>query len=398
MTAIESLEPRLNQARRVALVVGAVAIALCGLGALHDPTQFFRSYLFAYMFWIGIPLGCISIVMLHHLVGGGWGLVIRRLLESGSRTFVPLAVLFIPLLFGLSRLYLWAQPALVAADPILRQKQFYLNAPFFVLRAIIYFGSWISLAHFLNKWSLEQDRTANPALTRRLEALSAPGILVWGVTVTFASVDWVLSLEPHWFSSIYGMLFMMVQTLAGMAFVIVVVMLLSDMEPLSRVISPAQYNDLGNLLLMFVMLWAYLSFSQYLIVWSGNLQEEIPWYTTRTSGGWAWLAVMLILFHFAAPFSLLLLRPVKRKIQVLGAVALALLLMTFADLYWLVVPAFDRSGPRFHWMDFMAPLGIGGIWVASFISQLKGKSLLPLHDPRFDIGPVSETSMEASTE
>ena len=207
--------------------------ALCAI-----PTQFFRSYLFAYLFWIGIALGCVALVMLHHLVGGAWGFVIRRLLESGSRTFLLLAVLFLPLLFGLPRLYLWAQPASVAADPILQQKQFYLNPQFFILRAILYFGAWISLAYFLNKWSFEQDRTANPSISRRLEALSGPGLVVYGLTVTFASVDWVLSLEPHWFSTIYGMLFMVVEVLAAMAFVIVVCMLFANYEPLSSEISP----------------------------------------------------------------------------------------------------------------------------------------------------------------
>jgi hypothetical protein len=384
MSPPELLEPKLGRARRAALVLGGAALALCAAGAFANPTQFFRSYLFAYLFWIGIALGCFAIVMLHHMVGGAWGFLIRRLLESGTRTFLPLAALFIPLLFGLPRLYLWAQPATVAADPLLQHKQFYLNPQFFILRAIIYFGAWIILAHFLNKWSFEQDRTANPLLSRRLEALSAPGMVVYGLTITFASIDWVLSLEPHWFSTIYGMLFMMVQTLAAMAFVIVIVMLLANTEPLSRAISPGQLNDLGNLLLTFVMVWAYLSFSQYLIVWSGNLREEIPWYAVRTTGGWAWFAIVLMIFHFGIPFLLLLLRGVKRQVEALAAVALGLLLMTLVDLYWLVVPGYEKSGPHLHWMDVLAPIGIGGIWIAAFLWQLKSQPLLPLHDPRFE--------------
>lgn len=384
MSARESLEPRLNRAGRAALALGLLALALCAGGAVRNPTQFFRSYLFAYLFWIGIALGCVAIVMLHHLVGGAWGFVIRRVLESGSRTFVLLALLFVPLLFGLSRLYLWAQPALVAADPFLQQKQPYLNPSFFIVRAIVYFAVWIGLAYFLNKWSFEQDRTANPAINRRLEALSGPGIVVYGLTITFASVDWVMSLEPHWFSAIYGMLFIVAQALAAMAFVIVVVMLLADTQPLSRVISPAQFNDLGNLLLAFVMLWAYLAFSQYLIIWSGNLQEEVPWYTARSTGRWAWLAVFLMIFHFGVPFLLLLSRAVKRRVKMLAVVAFSLLLMSLVDLFWLVAPAFEQSEPRLHWMDVLAPIGIGGVWVAAFLWQLKGRPLLPLHDPRFE--------------
>jgi hypothetical protein len=322
--------------------------------------------------------------MLHHLVGGGWGFVIRRLLEAGTRTFVVLAALFIPLLFGLPKLYTWAQPAAVAADPELQYKAPYLNVKLFIVRAVIYFVVWIVLAHFLNKWSFEQDRTANPALTTRLEGLSGPGLILYGLTVTFASVDWAMSLEPHWFSTIYGMLFMIVQALAAMAFVIVVVMLLAQTEPLSRVALPAQLNDLGNLQLMFVMLWAYLAFSQFLIIWSGNLRDEIPWYLRRATGGWAALAVILIVLHFAAPFFLLLLRSVKRRVRVLGAVSVGLIVMSLIDVYWLIVPGFGESGPHLHWMDVLAPIGIGGIWIAAFLWQLAKKPLLPLHDPRFE--------------
>ena len=384
MNAHESFDRRMDRARVAAFGLGAIALALCAVGAFFDPTQFFRSYLFAYVFWLGIALGCVAILMLHHLVGGAWGFAIRRLLESGSRTYVPMALLFLPLLFGLSRLYLWAQPAMVAADPVLRQKQPYLNTPFFLVRTVIYFAAWILLAYFLNKWSFEQDRTGDPALTRRLEGLSGPGIVIYGLTVTFATVDWVMSLEPHWFSTIFGMLFMVIQALGAMAFVIVVVLLLAESGPQPSRISAGQLNDLGNLLLTFVMLWAYLSFSQYLIIWSGNLQEEIPFYTVRSRGGWAALAVVLIVFHFAAPFFLLLLRTVKRRIRLLASVAVSLLFMSLVDVFWLVVPAFEPSWPRLHWMDVLAPIGIGGLWIAAFLTQLKGKPLLPLHDSRFE--------------
>jgi hypothetical protein len=385
MSAFESLAPRLDRARRAAFLLGVIALAACALGAYRDPTQFFRSYLVAYLYWIGIALGCVAIVMLHHLVGGQWGYVIRRLLESGSRTFVVLAALFVPLLFGLSRLYEWTQSAAVAADPILQQKQWYLNLNFFLVRAVLYFAAWLALAYFLNRWSFEQDRTANPLLVRRLEGLSGPGIVIYGLTVTFAAVDWVMSLEPHWFSTIYGMLIMVVQVLAAMAFVIVVLMLLADTEPLASALRPGQLNDLGNLLLTFVMLWAYLSFSQFLIIWSGNLQNEIPWYTVRATGAWGAIAVFLLIFHFAVPFFLLLMRTVKRRAHMLAGVAVALLVVSLVDVYWLVVPTFERAGPRVHWMDVLSVIGIGGIWIAAFLTQLKGQPLLPLHDPRFEV-------------
>lgn len=384
MNAAGSFDLEINRLQRRALTVGAAGLALCVLGALieHDSVQFFRSYLLAYMFWLSIPLGCMAIVMLHHLTGGAWGFVIRRLLESGTRTLLAMAVLFVPVLFGLSRLYLWAQPAAVAADPILQYKRPYLNPAFFTGRAIFYFAVWMGLAFLLNRWSFEQDRTGEPGLTKRLEALSGPGLMLYGLTVTFASVDWVMSLEPHWFSTIYGMLFMVVQGLAAMAFVIVVAQMLAGRPPLSEIATPADFNDLGNLLLTFVMLWAYLAFSQFLIIWSGNLKDEIPWYTSRATGGWAWLAVFLIVFHFAVPFLLLLSRNVKRRLRMLSVVAGALIFLGWVDMYWLMVPAFAPDRPRIHWMDLAAAIGIGGVWIAAFLSELKGRPLVPLHDPR----------------
>ena len=386
MNTTSSLHSRLDSAQQKFFIAGAAGLALCALGGFANPIQFFHSYLLAFMFWAGIALGCAAIVMLHHLTGGAWGFGIRRMLEAGTRTFLLLAVLFLPLLFGLTRLYLWAQPELVAADPILQYKHLYLNVPFFLVRAAVYFAAWNLLGFFLSKWSAEQDATGDPRVASRLEALSGPGLIIYGLTVSFASIDWVMSLEPHWFSTIYGMMFMVSQALAAMSFVIVVAMLLADSPPLSAAISPAQFHDLGNLLFTFTMLWAYLSFSQFLLVWSGNLQSEIPWYASRASGGWAGVALFLIIFHFAVPFLLLLSRTVKRRMRVLAAVAAGLLFMGLVDLFWLITPAFHRQGPRPHWMDLAAPIGVGGIWMAGFLSQLKGRPLVPLHDTGNEAG------------
>jgi hypothetical protein len=305
-------------------------------------------------------------------------------------------VLFLPLLFGLPRLYSWADPAAVAADPILQYKRVYLNVPFFLMRAALYFALWNLLAYFLSKWSAQQDAAGNPALSRRLEALSGPGLIIYGFTATFASIDWVMSLEPHWFSTLYGMMFMVSQALLAMAFAIVIAMLLSGVPPISDAISPAQFHDLGNLLLAFTMLWAYLSFSQYLLIWAGNLQSEIPWYLSRASGSWAGVAIFLIVFHFAVPFFLLLSRTVKRQMRSLAVVAGALTFMSLVDLFWLVTPAFHPQGPAVHWMDIVAPLGVGGIWLAGFLSQLKSRPLVPLHDPDFDLAAL-HASLEGAS-
>jgi hypothetical protein len=209
-------------------------------------------------------------------------------------------------------------------------------------------------------------------------------LILWGLAITFASIDWVMSLEPHWFSTIYGMIFMIVAALTAMSFVIFVERHLSDYEPLHDSVEPAQYNDQGNLMLAFVMLWAYLSYSQFLIIWAGNLKEEIPWYVTRAFGGWGAVAVVLMVMHFAVPFLLLLQRGVKRKLARLAPVAGLLVFLSLGDVYWLITPAFYPEGPRLRAMDILAVMGIGGVWIATYFWQLKQMPLLPLRDPRFE--------------
>jgi hypothetical protein len=378
-TAAPRLE--LDRLQRRALVVGVVGLLLCLGGALLSPSQFFQSYLFAYLFWLGIALGCLAIVMLHHLTGGAWGLVIRRILEAAAMTLPLMAVLFVPLLFGLHDLYLWARPAAVASDTSLQHKSPYLNVSFFAIRTSVYFVVWIVMAYLLRRWSLMQDRTADPDLPRRLRLLSGPGLALYGLTVTFASVDWVMSLEPHWYSTIYGMLIAIGQWLTGMAFVIIILALLAKSASLADVLSPQSFHDLGNLLFAFIFLWGYIAFCQYLLVWSGNLPEETPWYLHRMAGGWKWIALILIAFHFAVPFLLLLSRDIKRSAGILSAVAAAIVFIHLVNQFWMVAPAFYPRGLHLHWLDFVAPAGIGGIWFAVFIWQLKGRALLPLHDP-----------------
>jgi hypothetical protein len=388
MNGTEALHPNLNRMQQWTLVVGLIASAICVFGAFSDFEQFLHSYLVAYLFWIGITLGCCAIVMLHNLTGGGWGLIVRRMLESATRTIPLMAILILPVLLGMPYLYVWAQPDAVAGSELLQHKSSYLNPTFFWIRTIFYFTVWFTLAYFLNKWSSHRDVAAEPKQTARLRALSAPGILIYAVTVTFASVDWVMSLEPEYFSTIYGMIFMVGQALTALAFVVGVAMLLANRKPLDEAISKGRLNDLGNLMLAFVMLWAYVAFSQFLIIWSGNLPEEITWYIHRLSGGWATVAVLLIVFHFALPFLFLLSRDVKRKMRRLLFVAAALIFMRWVDLFWLVKPAYSESSLAVNWMDFLTPIGVGGIWLATFIWQLKKRPLLPVNDPNFGKNPA----------
>jgi hypothetical protein len=360
------------------LIVGGIALAVCLVGALFSRSQFYQSYLLAYVFWLGIALGCLGVAMLHSLSGGAWGVVIRRVLESGMRTLPLMLLFFLPLLFGLQDLYEWARPAAVSEDAVLRHKSAYLNTRFFFVRSMLYFAVWIGGALLMTKWSRDLDRTADPRLISRLRVLSGLGLVLYALTITFASIDWLMSLEPHWYSTIYGVHFMGSHALSAFAFAILLLGLLARQEPLESALQPAHFHDLGNLLLGFVMLWAYFSFSQWLIIWSGNLPEEISWYLRRTRGGWEWIALCLMLFHFAVPFFLLLSRGIKRRIPALCAIAAAILFMRFLDLFWYTVPAFHPGEFHVHWMDILAPVGIGGIWIAVFIWQLRPMPLVPV--------------------
>jgi hypothetical protein len=361
-----------------ALGIGLIGIGFCVVGALFSSEQFFQSYLVAYLFWLGVALGCLGVMMLHNLSGGAWGIAIRGALESGARTLPLMLVLFIPLLLGLENLYEWARPAALAEDPLLRHKSPYLNVPWFLIRSALYFIVWIGAAVLLTKGSRDLDRTADPRLMNRLRILSGPGLVLYALTITFASIDWVMSLEPHWYSTIYGVHFMGGHALSAFAFAILFTGLLARQEPLSSILQPSHFHDLGNLLLGFVMLWAYFSFSQWLIIWSGNLPEEISWYVHRTRGGWEWLAFCLILFHFTVPFFLLLSRGIKRRTPTLCAIAAAIVFMRLVDVFWYTAPAFHPAELRIHWMDVVAPVGLGGLWVATFIWQFRPVSPPPL--------------------
>ena len=376
------VQNQLKPIQQRALILGVIGIVAGFVGLFLDKAQFFQSYLLGYLFVTGLTLGCFSLLMLHHLVGGSWGFAIRRPLEAGSRMFPLIALLFVPLLFGLEDLYLWARPDEVAHDELLQHKSAYLNVPFFVVRGAIYFVLWIGLAFLLSHWSALQDDNSNPRHLQRIKLVSGLGLGIYGATVTLASVDWVMSLEPHWFSTIYGVIFMVGNALTAFGFMIIVLARLADFRPTADYVEQRHFHDLGNLTLAFVMLWAYLAFSQYLIIWSGNLAEEAHWYVHRTGHSWKTVVVLLMLFHFAVPFMLLLSRNTKRNVRRLSIIAGAMIFMRFVDLFWMVVPAFHHDF-HLHWLDLATPIGIGGIWMAAFIWQLEKRPLLPLGDPRF---------------
>lgn len=368
-------EADFSGAQRIALLAGALGIIACIVGVVFDRTQFFRSYLLAYVFWISIALGSLGIILLHNLVGGRWGVIIRQFVESAVRTLPYMAVLVIPLLIGIPVLYEWSHADVVARDPILRYKQPYLNTTFFIIRTVFYFLVWLALPFLLRT----RPRGNAPDGSR---AVSGPGLIIFVFTVTFASVDWIMSLEPHWYSTIYGAIFMVGQVLETLAFCIALLFLLSDRKPFASFLESSLYHDLGNLMLAFTCLWAYTSFSQYLIIWSGNIPEETPWYIHRSHGGWQAVAGVLMVLHFIVPFMILLSRYVKRRGRLLARVAVGMIIMRMVDLIYWIVPSYHGSGFALHWIDFAAAIGLGGVWIWLFLSQLKRTPLLDVNDPR----------------
>lgn len=380
-----------------ALLAGAVLLALGSVVAflVGGPVQFFRSYLVGFFFVTGLAVGSLVWLMLGHMTGGGWAMMSRRIFEAATRTLPVVALLFIPLVVSLfvhphgHSLYEWSDPHHVAADKVLQMKaKYYLNAPFFIVRGVFYFAVWLALAYFMNKWSSQQDKTGDPRIRRRMQDLAGPGILLFGLTVTFAAVDWGMSLEPHWFSTIYGLIAMAGWGLSALAFAITVASFLVREEPLADVYAPLHFHDWGKLLLAMVMLYAYFSFSQFLITWSGNLLEEIPFYLRRLRGGWQYVALAMILFHFALPFALLLSRSLKRHGSTLRRVALLLLFMRVVDLVFLFAPASHQGQDQtssIHPMDFVTMLGMTaglvGIWLYFFFAQLAKRPLVPLGEP-----------------
>ena len=380
----QAFRKELDQVERRALLVGAAAAVAAVAGGLADPQQFFRSYLVAWLFWLGLGLGSLAIVMLHRMTGGSWGFAIRRLLESGMRTIPLLALLFVPIAIGMRQLYPWTDEAAVAADLVLLHKSAYLNEKLFLARAALFFLLWIGSAALMLRLSARSDRSGDRKHEKRARLFSGPLVALYGVTMTLAAVDWAMSLEPHWFSTMYGVIFVVGQALSTLAFAIVAASWLGKREPFRRWLAPDHFHDLGNLTFAFLLLWAYTALSQFLIIWSGNLSEETPWYLARTRGGWQAVALSLVLLHFAVPFLLLLWRRIKRDTTLLPYVALLLLAMRYVDVFWLVRPAFRGEGPSVHWLDLAIPVAIGGLWLALFVRGLKGRPLISLQDAHLE--------------
>lgn len=377
----------------MAWIVGTAGALLFAVTAFADRASAFQSYLFVWWFLLGIPLGSIAMLMVHNLTGGGWGELIRPALEGAARLLPLTLVLAVPLLFGMHDLYVWSRPEALDADPLLRSKTWYLAVDFFLLRNAVYFAVWLMLGHLLRKWAFARGPGASVARAERLRPISAIGLLLYGATVTFAAVDWIMSLMPQWYSTTFGFLAGIGQTMCALSFAVAWSAwrmrdavppqhdLPSTRDVAKREIAdvPGLFQDLGNLLLMFVMTWAYLAFTQYLIIWAEDLPNEIAWYLPRVNTTWHDVALFLVAFHFALPFLVLLSRRAKRAPRTLGMLAASLLLVHLVDTFWLVVPTFRPTGLAIAWSDVTAIAALGGVWLAVFlrVSRTPAQATVP---------------------
>jgi hypothetical protein len=382
--ATETYQPpeTVNGIQRLGMGTALVGGVLTVVGFLMSGQErFFQAYLVAYTFVFGIVLGSMALLMVQHLSGGAWGVVIRRPLEAAVRTMPIMGLLYLPIAFGVHDLYHWSHPELVAGDAMLEWKAPYLNTTFFYIRQVLYFAIWLAIGWTLTSWSDEQDRSGDPSLVRKFSRLSGAGLVIYSLTVTFAMIDWTMSVNPHWFSTMWGPLYMVGQALSAMAFVITILILLSQSAPLNRIVTSHHLHDLGKLLFAFLMLHAYLSFSQFLIIWAANLAEEIPHYLVRWDGGFQYLSIFMIVGHFAVPYALLLSRDIKRSFTRLRLIAMWILFARIVDYYWHVAPEFHKDGLNLGMLDFATPVAIGGVFLALFASNLRKYSLLPVNDP-----------------
>jgi hypothetical protein len=369
----QTVQPVLARVQQVALGIAVVGIVGSVIGLVANPSQFFQSYLVAFLYCLGLSIGAIGFSMIHYLGGGRWGAAIGDVLRSGASLFWVLAILFIPIVVGVPHLYSWSNPAVIAADPLLQHKAVWFSLPVWIGRAVLYFAIWILLAYYLDKWFRDWDRTGDPACRRRLRNLSGAGMVLLVLSVSFAMFDWVMSLEPDWTSTIYGLMVLIGHGLAGWALAIFILTRLRHRWPVREFDSWRLWQDLGSLLLANLILWAYTSFDQLMLIWVGNLNDEIPWYLRRMAGGWGYLGILIIVCQFAIPFFALVLRGTRRSPVALGRVALLLVITRFLEDILLVEPDFPTAPLAAHWQDLALVAALGGIWLTLLCRQLQAR-------------------------
>ena len=363
-----------------AFVVGILGVIATLIGLVLAPQEAYRGYLTSYLFWFSISAGCLAVLMLQYVTGGEWGVMIRRPLGAAARALWVMLLLLVPMFFGLVHIYPWNDRADAHFHEIAEAKGWYLNPTFFAIRAAVYFAFLLIWAWRIRVLSLEFYKTRSPftELSRRKWASS--GIVLIVLVLTFFSVDWMMSTEPGWYSHMYGITFVVGCGLSAFAFVTFFLTRLASTKAMGDILRSSHLRDLGNLLLAFVMFYAYVSFSEFLLIWYGNIHEEIPHYLWREHGVWGWLAAAIVLFHFFLPFFMLLMRSIKDRPETIGIVTVIVLVMRYVAIYWTVAPGWYRWNFHYAWPAIASLVGIGGLWLAEFIRQLKGQTIIPIHE------------------
>lgn len=366
----------------IMLAIGLVGLVASAAGAFVDTKQFYYSYLTAFVYWVSVGLGGLFFTMIHHLVDATWSVVLRRLTESVMYTLPIMIVFFLPIAFGLGNLYKWSDATYASADHILAQKMGFLNPTFFLIRTLIYFGIWTFLALRLYKVSRQQDAGHSPEVTKKARMISAPGVILFAITTTFAAWDWIMSLDAHWYSTIFGAYYFAGSAMSLMALAIILVLVMARKGVLNHAITVEHYHDMAKMMFAFTVFWAYMAFSQYFLIWYANIPEETIWYLERWEGSWKYVSLAIVFGHFVAPFFLLITRAAKRSPGMLMFIAAWMLVIHFVDLYWLVLPNLSHHGAHFSWMDLTTMVGIGGIFLWYFWRRYTSGAAVPVNDPK----------------
>ncbi len=368
---------------RNALIVGILGLALSAAGYFVDSKQFFHSYLVAFVFWTSIGLGGLFFTLLNHLVGAEWSIVLRRISETVMIALPVMFVFFIPLIFGFHDLYHWSHPEAVDADPILKAKSGYLNEPFFIIRTVVYFAIWFVFARALYGMSVKQD-SGDQSNNEKMRRISAPGMILFAFTCTYAAFDWIMSLQPHWFSTIFGVWYFAAGLLACLAFINLFAQILRRNGVLAGQITVEHYHDLGKLKFAFTIFWAYISFSQFFLIWYANIPEETIFFLHRWEGSWQYVSLLLIFGHLMLPFLWLIPRATKRSLPAMAFIGIWLLLMHWVDLYWNIFPNLHKHGFQLSWMDLTTLVGIGGVFLWMMWVRMSAHALIPVKDPKLE--------------
>jgi hypothetical protein len=379
------------QTRSLIIGVAGAVVCLVGIFIPGGAEHLLHSWLVAFMFWLGLAAGCMGVLMLTYMVGGWWGFIPRRIYLAGAQNVFLMAIFFLPILIFRKGLYIWMTDEFRNALPVSEARLWkfasYLTTPRFIVASIIYFLIWMGMVYLLARWAAERNDSPgnNREWRLKFQRLSAPGLILYCLSMTFASFDWVMSLDPHWYSTIFGMIFLAGQALSALSFSAAMCLLLSKQEPMSLFFKKDIMHDIGKMMLAFTMFWAYVSFSQFLIIWAGNLPEEIHWFLNRLEHGWQFLAIGIILFHFALPFALLLSKDLKKMRGGLTTIALLIIFMRYVELYWYIKPDLRGGGNlKFAWLDIASVATIGGFWMAAFLWNLRKGPLFPVNDPLMD--------------